>query len=131
MRRLWGIILVLFALTIAGCVEQRMEIKSGVNQNGIIKRFDDPTHNTEVKVELPASAKYLTIYYDGGVVGSIKADLDCEATYTDNIYGHTKVKLLATVKTYRYGEKLSKVNYIDAITIKGSGLKEPAYNDEN
>ena len=130
MRKLWGIMLVLFALTVAGCDQQGMEIKSGVNNNGIIKRFDDPTHNTEVKVKLPASANYLTIYYDGGVVGSIKANFDYEATYTDNIYGHTKVKLLATVKTYRYGEKLSKVNYIDAITIKGSGLKEPSYNDE-
>ncbi|WP_125582791.1 hypothetical protein [Lacticaseibacillus suibinensis] len=131
MRRLWGIILVLFTLTIVGCDQQRMEIKSGVNNNGIIKRFDDPTHNTEVKVKLPASAKYLTIYYDGGVVGSIKANFDYEATYTDNIYGHTKVKLLATVKTYHYGENLSKVKYIDAITIKGSGLKKPSYNDED
>lgn len=130
MRKLWGIMLVLFTLTISGCADQGMAIKSGVKKNGVIKRFDDPTHNTEVKVKLPWSAKYLTIYYDGGVVGSIKANLDDEATYTDNIYGHTKVKLLATVKTYRYGEKLSNVNYIDAITIKGSGLKQPSYNDE-
>ncbi|WP_338218058.1 hypothetical protein [Lacticaseibacillus salsurivasis] len=129
MKKFWVVFGLFTILILSACNKDKMQIESGVTANDVFVKYNGATYNAKVSVKLPVEAKYLTVYYDGYVQKSLKANSDHIVTYTDYIYGKPTVKLLATIKQYEYGDAFSLVESVDTLALKGAGLKEPAEDE--